>query len=561
WTDVVIPEGTLVQIDTSAQDKIKTMAGGDAAACIGMAMQCYDDQNRLIRVLAPSGTITRLVLDDLGRTLSTWVGTNDSGATAADPTGNHATGNNMVKVSEDQYDNGGVGDGNLTRAIVFPNGNTGERATLYYYDWRDRLVETKSGVTYTDSAYTTTATEYTTDNTHPISFTIYDNLDEAIETRAYDGDAVTITSTNGVPNAPDASLLRADSTAQYDELGREFASHVFSVDPSSGNVSTSSLDSFIWFDQNGNVIKTAQPGGLVEKDAYDTAGRLATSYITDGGGDAAPGTSGNWFDAGNVSGDIVLQETDDQYDADGNLIFQIDRQRFDDATATGALGDPSSTGSTAKARVSYQAWYYDGAGRLSSTVNFGTNGGTLDGSGAGADLDPNNDGVAGRPASVPARSDTVLRTDYTYNAAGLNDTVTDPKGIVTKTEFDALSHTTKTIENYVDYDNDGNDSNDVLTGSQNITTEYTYDGDDHTLTMTAVLPDDQHQTTAYIYGVSPNDSLPSGLASNDLLAKVEYPDASSGNASTTNRQLFSYNAIGEQTAKQDQLGTVHCYQL
>jgi hypothetical protein len=49
-----------------------------------------------------------------------------------------------------------------------------------------------------------------------------------------------------------------------------------------------------------------------------------------------------------------MEQTEKQYDTNSNVIFQIDRQRFHDATATGALGDPSSTGSTAKARVTVQ---------------------------------------------------------------------------------------------------------------------------------------------------------------------------------------------------------------
>ena len=60
-------------------------------------------------------------------------------------------------------------------------------------------------------------------------------------------------------------------------------------------------------------------------------------------------------------------------DADGNAIVTIDRQRFDNETATGALGDPNTT---PKARVYYAATYYDAADRLTATVDVGTNGGT-----------------------------------------------------------------------------------------------------------------------------------------------------------------------------------------
>ena len=151
----------------------------------------------------------------------------------------------------------------------------------------------------------------------------------------------------------------------------------FSVTPGSTTEPTSSLDSFTWFNQNGNVIKTQAPGGMVQKYAYDGAGRLVASYLTDGGGDVAPASeSDSWTDAGNVTDDIVLEQSESQYDADGNTIFQISRQRFHDATATGALGDPSST-TQPNARVYYSEFFYDPAGRTIAGVNLGTNGGTV----------------------------------------------------------------------------------------------------------------------------------------------------------------------------------------
>src|SRR5205823_7251723 len=56
----------------------------------------YDSRGRTNRVQSPTGTIARVVLDGQGRTLSSWIGTNDTGATDSDPTGGGATGNNMV---------------------------------------------------------------------------------------------------------------------------------------------------------------------------------------------------------------------------------------------------------------------------------------------------------------------------------------------------------------------------------------------------------------------------------------------------------------------------------
>ena len=53
-----------------------------------------------------------------------------------------------------------------------------------------------------------------------------------------------------------------------------------------------------------------------------------------------------------------------------------------------------------------------------------------------------------RPGTVPARSDTTLVTTVSYDSAGRVQDVTDPKGIVARTLYDALGRTTASISNY-----------------------------------------------------------------------------------------------------------------
>src|SRR5262245_46387163 len=118
----------------------------------------------------PTGTIHRTVYDGLGRAVSEWVGTNDTGATNADPTGGGASGNNMVKVTENQYDGGGVGDGNLTQTTQIPGGGAADRVSQFSYDWRDRLVASKGGVQGSEG----------TDVQRPISYVEYDNLGQVV---------------------------------------------------------------------------------------------------------------------------------------------------------------------------------------------------------------------------------------------------------------------------------------------------------------------------------------------------------------------------------------------
>ena len=89
----------------------------------------------------------------------------------------------MVQLSSMVYDNGGVGDGNLTSSTQIPGGGLTDRTTAYFYDWRNRTVAMKSGVE--------TTTESTSVN-RAVSYTQYDNLNQTLASYVYDGDGVTI---------------------------------------------------------------------------------------------------------------------------------------------------------------------------------------------------------------------------------------------------------------------------------------------------------------------------------------------------------------------------------
>jgi RHS repeat-associated protein len=473
----------------------------------------YDVNGLLTRAQTPTGTITRTVYDGEGRVSSVWVGTNDTPTSGQwSPTNNTGTAN-MVEVSANVYDGGGVGDGDLTQTTVYPGGSAANEVMQYYYDWRDRLVATKAGVQSTES----------TTVHRPILYYVYDNLGEVTTTQAYDGDGVSITSSGGVPQAPSSSLLRAQTSILYDEQGRPYQTQVYDVNPSTGAVSSTALTTNIWYDRDGQVIKTALPGGLVEKSQYDGAGRVTATYQTDGGGDSA------WSDAGNVTGDNVLQETDTQYDADGNPLLVTTKQRFDNETATGALGGPT-TGPLA--RDYYEAFYYDALGRVTADVNVGTNGGS----------------AYTRPSSPPTGSATVLVTSYSYNAAGWLDTTTDPRGIASRTFYDNLGRVVKTVQDY---------TTGTPTSSSDKTTEYTYDGDGNVLTVQADQPGGAYEQTQYVYGVTTAGG--STINSNDLLAAVKYPDKTTGVASSSSEETYTVNALNQPLTYTDRNGTTHTY--
>jgi YD repeat-containing protein len=474
----------------------------------------YDVRGRQGRVQLPTGTIERTVYDAPGRESSRWVGLDDTPVVGEwSPT--NTAGTDLVKVSENVYDGGGVGDGNLTQTTQFPGGSAANRVTQYFHDWRDRLVATKGGVQGTETG----------EVQRPITYIELDNLGQTIASEYYDGDGVTITDGNndGVPDKPSSSLRRARTTSDYDDQGRVYRTQTFSVDQSNGTLSTNALTTNTWYDHRGQVIKTSQPGGLVTKTQYDGAGRVKKSFTTDGGGDSS------WSDADDVSGDLVLTQSEVQYDSNGNPILVITRDRFHDETATGELGNPTTA---PKARVSYSASYHDKADRLTASVDVGSNGGT----------------AWTRPSSVPARSDTTLVVSHEYNSAGWIEATTDPRGIVSKTFYDNLGRTTKTIEAYTDG---------VPSNSDDKTTEFSYDGSGNLLTLKALLAGGAYQQTQFVYGVT--TAAGSDLNSNDLLAATKYPDKTTGNPSDSEKESYTLNALGERKTLTDRNGSVHTY--
>ncbi|MFO0848770.1 MAG: hypothetical protein U0871_09480 [Gemmataceae bacterium] len=469
----------------------------------------YDSRGRANKTVTPAGTITRTVSDGLGRAVSVWVGTDDTPTTGNwSPT--NLTGTNLVKVRDYEYDGGGVGDSSLTKVTDSPGLSGADRVTQIWSDWRGRAVAVKAGVEGSEG----------TGVNRPLVYTELDNLGQAVAVERFDADGVTPTTTSGVPNRPSSSLLRAKTVASFDELGRAYRTQVYGVDPSSGSVSTYALTTDLWFDNRGNVVKTAAPGGLVTKTAYDGAGRATTAYTADGGGDSG------WSDALTVTGDTVLAQAEVTYDANGNVLLTTTRDRFHDASGTGALGTPSSG---VAARVSYAAAYYDLADRLTASLDVGTNGGSS----------------YTRPGSVPSRSDTVLVSSLVYDAAGRVWKTTGPRGIESRKEYDAAGRVVKSVENYVDG---------TVSDADDKTTEYVY-GPAGLTSLTAKLTGGGSQVTQWVYGVTQAGG--SGLDSNDIMGATRWPDPSTGAASSGQQDAVTVNALGQTATATDRNGSTH----
>ncbi len=471
----------------------------------------YDAMGRQNMVKDAVGTITRIVYDGLGRVASTWIGTNDAGATDSAPHSATA-GNNMTEVSSDQYDDGNVGDGNLTKATLYvsdPNATghnaSTDRVTTNYFDWQDRQVAS--------------------DNTISTTYNTLDNLGEVTDQKIYDDSVATMpnTTTNGMPNAPASSALRAETVTKDDSRGRVYETDVDNIAQqtglSSSNISVAAganlgqLKTILTYDARDNMINEVDPGGLMTRSRYDGAGRLTYQ---------GQGTAG-----------MDLTSKNYAYDADDNVIVSTDMEY-----------NPGGTAFT-----TYVANYYDAANRLTDTVNYGTNGGTAMTAQPALPVQTDNKGA--RPATwitaVQAATYSYLITSYRYDSNGYLENTTNPNGIITHRKNDALGRVVQQFQNY----GDGSGS---ITNNYKVATGYTYDGLDHTLTVstinvspiadptTGILPSTTAKTT-YTYNSN-------GDHNNDLLTQVTYADGST--------QTTTYDNIGE-VASVTHAGVTHTY--
>jgi len=488
---------------------IPSSGAGSSGTNYDQTTYAHDSMSRQNMVKSPGGTITRTVFSSVGwvsNPTKTYVGTDDTSATESDPTGGGAQNNNMVLVSESQYDNGNDGgDSRLTKQTEHVDSST-KRETSFTYDWRGRQTDVDGEEDFYQKS-------------------TYDNLGH--ETRI---DRHDTTSTGN---------LIARSETNYDDLGRVYQTKRYAVDVSTGTVGNSLTDN-TWFDEAGDVIKEKPAGSeAFTKYQYDSLGRQVKQFI----GFDVDETS--YADALNVTGDTIFEQSETDYDDASNFVETRLRRRHHDATGTGELTTPS--GGNPKARVSYVAHYSDAMGRQIAGASYGTNG----------------DSALSRSSTIPTRSDDILVTTTEYNDDGEAYKTIDPANKEDRTEFDDAGRVTKQIENYTDGDptTGGND--------EDITVEFTYTADGQQATITAKQKSSSDdQTTKYIYGTSLSDSdiARSDLLraviypdSDDTGATGVPPVLSDGADSTYDRVEHKYNRQGEVTETKDQNETVHVY--
>jgi len=307
----------------------------------------------------------------------------------------------------------------------------------------------------------------------------------------------------------DSSTLTLTGKTEFffDNRNQQYRNKVYAV--SDTGVVGNALESNQWFDANGaNLSNNPSGSQQTSKTTLDAVGRAVAGYV--GYPSSLPDNPTS------VTGDVVFSQTATQYDAASNILLTTQKMRWHNATGNGALNGPSAA--QPKSRDSYIAFWQDGIGRGTAVADYGTN---------------NNAGVPTRPSSAPSSSSGVLLLELTrYNPAGLIFEMVDEVGKVKRSVFDHASRPTSSTKNFG--------------GSPVETVQTTYAPGNLKKTETVLNTTTGSQTTEYFYGVTLSTS---GIASNNLISKIRYPD----NSETS----YKYNRQGQKIEYTDANGNVH----
>lgn len=369
----------------------------------------YDNLDRRLRTTDGMGNVAANVYDRLDRVVSTWRGTNATGATATNPAGTGSP-NDMVKVGETFYDASRDGTGEdrpfVTRARRLKPAQTLTFTHVDFdYDSRRRLEWTKPAT-----------------GAGPWLRQTYDLGNRPLETTAYQNGSTTY------------ALAKSGNT--YDMLGRLTSEKTFEVN-GAGGLTGNALESTYAYDAASRRVKWGQTGRGYTKVQFDAVGRRNREAFCSGEGtDTSVRT---------LTDDTVIEQADFTHDAADNVIQVTTSARHHDGTGTGPL-------TASNARVSYHATWYDDGHRITHDVNYGTNGGS----------------AFTRPGTPPEpnTSDSYIVEKTLYDASARVKDRIDNRGIVTRFEYDALGRRTKQIENYIDGVS-GNDNDRTTTSAYN----------------------------------------------------------------------------------------------
>jgi RHS repeat-associated protein len=461
--------------------------------------------------------VTRSYYDYVGRVIKTAKAVSDQTHDASGDLSSWSVWSNSNPTAESFYDDPnsdttpeqGDGDGNVRWVRNwFGTGASDYNNTEFRYDWRNRRCLTIPPLA-------------------PYTLVKYDHLDRVTTTGAYS--ATTNLHTGDDPATTDNSNRLNLSKTYFDEWGRVYRAEAYD-DPSAATPANK-LVSDTYFDRRGLVWASDPANTGISFTKYDGVGRRIQTFL------------GTQFDTAKYTSNApdypddnegIVQLTDYTLDKQGSVTQAVTKEL--NHTDTNGM---DLTNNNDYIRT-YAYSYYDAAHRLTDTVNFGTNN-------SSGWKDTSTAPTYG--SSAPTRSDDALVTSYHYDSEGRQDTVTDPKAIVSKTVYDQLGRSIAKIE-------------DEGSGKLNRKTEYQYNaqgslvriiadpGADNTFTdgVWTTAGSDTDQVTEYAY----TDSRDSRW-----VTEIRYPtgDGTAG-SSQTDKIVFTYNVDGTLTNRTDQNSTV-----
>ncbi|MEZ6032037.1 MAG: RHS repeat-associated core domain-containing protein [Planctomycetaceae bacterium] len=470
----------------------------------------------------------------------------DTAANSHDMTDNYNSYPTLVTLSKSEYDNGGVGDGYVTKSKRYfgagTNDYTGTNAKRTY----------RGHTRGAEPFYMNGSTETPAGPYSVIDIDWQGRSTAAAQFKANPTWATVLTGDGYTAYASSVATNRgALFHAAHDDLGRTYRTNAFAIDTSTG-AKGSSLQSDTYYDRLGRVVASQPAYQAGTETAYDGAGRqyqsrtvldLESTKYSSGAfayRDPQPKPTMSSMTGGD---DSVLTLSHSVFDASGNA---IERHSFDMNHDDGTAGIDLSNNDDYVCSSEYT--WYDGANRVTASGSYGA-GDTTAGAGQWKYAI-----VPARPSTAPtASSETVLLTKYEYDGdTGEQSTVTDPMGYKSKSFFDDLGRLVWAAENYDNFDpatlstiSDGtDDSKDRVTkteydGLSSITKLIAYNG------SSSVAED-----TLYLF----EDSVDASRATNTI-----YPDSSETTSSGSDQIKVMYNADGTISQRTDQRGTVIAY--
>ncbi len=501
--------------ETRVYHNIPSFGSGSNGTNYSRTLYGYDSMGRRNRVETADGTIERTVFNVFGQPVSSWIGTDDSGATDSDPTGNGALGNDMVLLSSNEYDNNqSGGDSLLTRSTVPQTSDPADnRVTSFQYDWRNRQIASiAQGPAY-----------------NHVSRQTFDNVDRSIKTESLSDDGT-------------GEVLIARSESFYDARGRVYQSKRHGVDQATGALTGETITVDMQYDAGDSMTKQTPAGGSDDMTyVHDALGRRTSqtnalnqtsSMVYNDAGQAISSTDalgntslskydeiGRMVKSVNPLGQTVSES---EYDAAGRMAATVDgvgnRTEFtyDDAGRRTGVTDPAGKTSTMT---------YDSMGRVTQSK------------------DPLNNTVTfqydyrGRQTVV---TDPVLeQTESVYDRVGNVVEQIDARGESTRMAYDTLGRQTSLTDRLgkvtsFGYDRAGRRSR--MTDAQGSETVYGFDSFGRS--STTRYPD-------HVSGAAHGD-LNYGIVLNEYDAKdrLEKRTDQKGNSVT-----HHYDAAGRMTSR------------